>query len=462
MPHDSALPSPKRQAESLLDPFVAVAFWTLAVIVLLNVRGLFSTGTNGALLVIALQGTLCLFLVGMVRVRLSQALGTPGALILGTIAAHLFIGFIVSVATGAETRGDLYLYVKYHAIFLMMFVASATGGRAIMERVGADVLVKWILMISVACCIGILLSPILRSFGWVPEPEDDFRFTGTFLNPNDAGLIGCMTVVLALAFLRNVRHSLLGYLGLTVAFVATCSSFSKTALVSLLAILIFFLLLNGRGGRGPILAWLGALVLIGAIIVVNTGLKEILRGGQAVERVVEVGKFLSGSGFNDRVITKRWTLWKLSWQKVLESPIVGYGLGQFRHLEGAPVNWNSSKREGSHNIYLSFVGEAGVVPLSLYLLYLFSLLRLRWTAPESLARDVIVGCTVVLILTSFTSHDMHERWPSVFLSGVNCAMAAVLTALSPGESGQDSTTLEPKSGVRDSLHLASSRGRVIG
>ena len=450
MPHDSALPSPKRQAELLLDPFVAVAFWTLAVVVLLNVRGLFPTGTNGALLVIALQGTLCLLLVGLGRVRLSQALGTPGALILGAIAAYLFIGFIVSVATGAETRGDLYFHVKYLCIFLMMFVASAIGGRAIMERVGVDVLVKWILMISVASCIGILLSPILYSFGWVPPLDKHaYRFTGTFLNPNDAGLVGCMTVVLAMAFLRNVRQSLLGYLGLTVAFVAACSSFSKTALISLVAILILFLLLNGRGGRGPILAWLGALVLIGAIIVVNIGLKEILRDGRAVERVVAVGELVSGRGFNDRVISQRWTVWKLGWHKILESPIVGHGLGQFRHLDGAPVSWDTGKRISIHNTYLLFVGEAGVVPLSLYLLYLFSLLRLRWTAPESLARDVIVGCTIVLILTSFTSDNMYDRWPSVFLFGVNCAMAGVLTAVARGDLAQDSTTLEVKSSVRN-------------
>ncbi len=422
----------RRQPETLLDSFVSVVFWMLIVMVLLNVKGLFPTGTNGYLLIIATQSICCLLLAGLVHVRLSQALGTPGALLLGAVASYLLIGLTVSIVTGAELRVDLDRYLKNYAFPLPMIAAAALGGRAILHRVEIETFLKSLLLILTASSILILLSPILISLDVLPRNVNYYQFTysirlvGTFLDPTSAGFISCLTAVWALAFLCNSgRPRVLGYMSLFAGFGATLGSLSKTAIISFAASLIFFLLLNGHGGRGPILLWLGALILIGAIILQTTGLNRFLQDPQARQRLVEVTQFVSGKMIDDDVLTGRGELWKLGLRKALQSPIVGQGSGRLHNMVGAPFGTNN-KPLGTHNMYLLLVGEAGILPLSLYLLYLFSLLRLRWTVPKTLARDAIVSSTILIGLLSFTSDHLLNLWFFPCLCGLTCAMTATL------------------------------------
>lgn len=433
----------KHQPETLLDPFIPVAFWMLTMMVIFNVKGVLVGGTTGYWLVIAIQSLCCLLLTGLVRVRLSQALGMPGALVLGMVASYLSIGLIVSHITGVEVRVDLGRQLKVCTVPFLMIPAIALGIHAILERMEVEAFLKSMLRILTVSCILILLSPILHSHNVLALNEraldysDKFRLVGTFLNPNEAGLVGCLTAVLALAFLHNARRPhVLGYLSLTVGSLATLGSLSRTAIISWVVILIFFLLLNGRGNRRrlllSLLLLLSALTVVGAIIVQNTNPGKILQSGEELRRITETVEFVSGKRFDDTVLAGRKTLWKLGWRQVLESPIVGHGLGRLRVMDDAPFQWWTGRRLGVHNMYLMLVGEAGIVPLSLYLLYLFSLLRLRWILSGSLARDVIVGWAIVVALSSFTSHNLLALWTVSFVFGVSCAMtAALMEAWSP-------------------------------
>ena len=416
---------PSHHPGSVLYPFVAVAFWTLTVISVFGLNGVFPNGSNADLLVVALGFISSLVLVGLVHVRLSQALGGPGVLILATIVSHLLIGFTVSVVTAVEMRGDVYGNVKDHAISLTVISAAALGGRAILERLGVEAFLKSMLMILMASSTTVLLSPILPSMGDPLNVGDSFRLTGTHVNPNYAGFAGCMTAVLALAFLCNVRRHLLGYLGLTAGSFAIFASFSKTAVISLALISIFFLLFNGRGSRVSVLLCLGAVTLSGVIALQFLILKGTpLHLGQ-LKRTAHVVQLMSGGGIDDEVLTQRRTLWKLGQRLALESPIVGNGLSQLRHMHGGRMAHDGAWL-GVHNLYLLLLGEAGVVPFSLYLLHLFSLLRLNWTAPKTLVRDVVVGWTMTVALVSGTMDHVWAVELHACLIGLTCAMAATL------------------------------------
>ena len=117
-------------------------------------------------------------------------------------------------------------------------------------------------------------------------------------------------------------------------------------------------------------------------------------------------------------------MWELGLSQALESPLVGHGLGRMYLLDGAPFYESQDVQGSVHNAYLLLFGEAGIVPLSLYLLYLFSLLRLRWAAPKSLSRDAIVGWTIIVVLQGMVFHQLFQLGIYTFIGGVMCAMAA--------------------------------------
>ncbi len=121
--------------------------------------------------------------------------------------------------------------------------------------------------------------------------------------------------------------------------------------------------------------------------------------------------------------SRRLAMWKASLEEALESPFVGSGLGTFRSVAGNLSNAQGTS-EGVHNLYLSLLGEAGIAPLALYCLFLLSLLRLRWRAPRSLARDAVVGWAVVMASFGMAYHHLLTLGAFMFLAGLSCTLAA--------------------------------------
>ena len=115
----------------------------------------------------------------------------------------------------------------------------------------------------------------------------------------------------------------------------------------------------------------------------------------------------------------------MGFEKSLESPIAGHGLYQLHSMEGAPVG-HHGQPVGVHNLYLMLVGEAGIIPLALYVLALFFLIRVLWTMPISLARDSIVGWIIVMALFGLTFQHLLTMGAYTFLIGLTCAMSAFL------------------------------------
>lgn len=430
----AAMERPGRQPGSSLDTFLAVVFWTLAAIILINLRGVLAPGDNRALLFAGLRVLCCLLLIGLVHVRLPQALGKSGAWLLGSMASYLVIGFVVSINTDAELLVELYGfnlygYVTDTVISIVLVLSAALGGYAVLERVGMQAFLRSVLLVLTASSTAVVFTPNLRSMGvllpWnTVSNMDPLRLTGAFWDPNSAGFIGCMTATLALASLGNVRRPVFAYLALTAGSLAVFGSLSKAAIISWCVVMVFFLLLNGRGGRGPILLWVGAVALVAAIYVVKVDLGRLLRTSLALERVISTVDLVIPGKLNDASTSWRMTLWKVGLRQSLESPVVGQGLGRFYLMDNSFFSPRQEVVASVHNVYLLLLGEAGIVPLSLYLLYLLSLLWLRWTVPKSLARDAVVGWTIIVVLQGMAYHQLFQLGMYTFLGGVTCAMAS--------------------------------------
>lgn len=120
----------------------------------------------------------------------------------------------------------------------------------------------------------------------------------------------------------------------------------------------------------------------------------------------------------------RWELAKRGLDLFLESPFIGNGIYRLHYLNADIVNY-LGEMEGVHNVYLMLAGEAGLVPLLLYLLFLCSLARLLWVAPKSPARDVIVFWVVVIACFSMVFQHLLTLGANMFLIGLCCALEPV-------------------------------------
>ena len=142
---------------------------------------------------------------------------------------------------------------------------------------------------------------------------------------------------------------------------------------------------------------------------------------------------LPGQSFSDDsddvLDNPRFFLWRLGFEKAVESPLHGYGLGEMKSLEGAP---RGSHKEplGVHNIYLVLLGESGIVPAFLFVLFIILFLKAQWRAPKSLTRDTSAGWIVVIALHGMTSQHVFFVAAAMFLVGLSVAMVTVR-----GESG---------------------------
>ncbi len=265
--HPASLP---RRSEPLRTALIAAAFWTLAVIALTNLRHLHLGGTPQVEAVIAWATmACCVLLLGLVGARSAMAWlksgslapvrrtlgGTPGMLLLGAVASYLAIGASV-LGMEAIREPDTAGLLKYHVLLLGVLAAAAVGGRAVLERTGAERLLRGVLLVLIASCAVILASPALRDLGILRPYRIPFRLTGAFDEPNNAGLAACMTAALAGALLTNGGPRALGWLGLAAGAAASLATASRTALVLLGALAVVFLLINVRSKpRSFVLAW---------------------------------------------------------------------------------------------------------------------------------------------------------------------------------------------------------------
>ena len=544
----SLIPLLWRKLEPASFPCIAVCFWSLAVLVHVKLQG-----DTVEPFVLGAMFMCCLLLLGFVDLRWWKSLGTPGLLLLASIASYLLISVVVSLAGDSESVTE---DVMRQGFFFFVTLAAILGGRWLLELIGVEALLKWALVVLLASCVVILATPLLREIGALPEYRLPYRLTGAFTDPNDAGFIACMTAGLALAFQANGRRSRLGYLALVLGCAAGLASFSNTAIIVLGVMLILFLLLHVRRLRQAVLhtgltvlclvavlGWLFAsfqgitafeepdppaspVVETGEAVVLNA--EETKRVGSPVIVYLakdghhradddpprrwqwqradavqpddatwadippgydisagsgdgthrntfrytpteeDVGKFLRAhvsyekygvihqvhtmavgpvlgtpasemgqiawtvtdirgeyETFNTGGLWRRIGLWELGAEKVLDSPIVGHGLYQFHYMEGAPIG-NQGVQTGVHNLYLMLIGEAGILPLALYLLALFFMVRLLWTVPKSLGRDLVVVWVIVMALFGLAFHHLLTMGAYNFVMGLACAIAAFL------------------------------------
>jgi len=195
----------------------------------------------------------------------------------------------------------------------------------------------------------------------VIEYKSSTRESGVFSNPNKAGAHINYNLALVLFFILNSRRWFWLFIGmLPLVIYSTFVTFSKSAMISAILIVVVFLFMNIKGNyrlgkprRNRLRFFIVMIFVIGTALAPTVVKLLYSLGPQQITRVLQVGQIMTGQ-IDEKTTTHRSVLWEEGVELIKQFPISGHGFGSFHKLPKGRLN--------VHNTYLMVFGEAGILP----------------------------------------------------------------------------------------------------
>lgn len=180
--------------------------------------------------------------------------------------------------------------------------------------------------------------------------NDYGRYAGFYLNANVAGFI----CIYGYSIIYGLKNSTLKLLGQFVFTLMGLLTFSRTFIVIWLLLNIISLKVSIKNIRIFGIAFLifSTLLLIDQVVGLNNPRFEQLKN------IVSDDQKVSSEEISEDSRTETWAKF---YDQIFEAPIIGNGYGTF----SGKIN-----SMGVHNTYLMIIGEAGIIPFFLFLIYM--------------------------------------------------------------------------------------------
>ncbi|WP_405415789.1 O-antigen ligase family protein [Maribacter sp. Asnod1-A12] len=270
-------------------------------------------------------------------------------------------------------------------IIIIKYFIIIWGGYEIMKHSTKKEI--WIIML-----IGSL--SIIGNMFLFNDPKADYgRYSGFYLDPNNAGLI-CL-IGFSITYAMPKKYRLVGKLLFTILGLLT---FSRTFILSWLLINLLSIRLSFKNARMLLFGFglLSMLLIFNEFLPVKN------------QRLEQIGAVFSGDSKKAAGINKdsRWHTWSRYFEPLFENPLSGNGYGSFGSKGiKAPV--------GVHNTYLLIWGESGILPIIIFILYIIYLLyegnKVFKSSPH------LLMMTLALSIFILTNHNFLTNYYSILL-----------------------------------------------
>ncbi|MES2122842.1 MAG: O-antigen ligase family protein [Chlamydiota bacterium] len=239
------------------------------------------------------------------------------------------------------------------------------------------------------------------------------RASGTMGHANDLGCLLSFSIIIT-SFLYMREESRKRQIGLQMALpvllFALCTTFSRSAILFLVCTTLLFLAYQWRSpNRSRLIRLVATFAVTGAVCLTLFYPPFFCRGG-----IVNYNEITRGAD-KERILYQDVAL-----QMVRSNPFLGVGFNNFQFAlpQYCPEGKARPLSSQVHNIYLLIASETGLIGLSAFLLFLFSVfkksLKKRWS-PES----KVLFCCLLLLLLAGTSDKyilMNLKMRLLFLS----------------------------------------------
>ena len=211
--------------------------------------------------------------------------------------------------------------------------------------------------LTIISSISVIFSSNLYDLYLFVPASFEFRNSGFFGDPNEAGLISCFALVLVIW--HPFKSKTVSCFIVSVILVGIFLTFSKSAIITAAIILVWRL-----AARSILLVVLFLLFLVIGLSFIDFGKMfiDIVEtpflnlAPQQAERIIELSLLASGI-VNAEVTTHRSTLALLALERAISNFPFGTGLGSFHSIIDGKMGLDGWL--GSHNVFLMVWGEAG-------------------------------------------------------------------------------------------------------
>ena len=291
--------------------------------------------------------------------------------------------FSISTLSGQtylpETNRDFYVYMAKY------FIVAIAGYELIKNVSNREMLIF--------LAIG-AFSIVFQILYFYDPLRDSGRYSGFYLNPNGMGFICLMGYALTFS-LGKSKWKLPAQILFTIMGLVT---FSRTFMVLWILVNLISLKYSVKNVRVFVLGFF----LLLAVITYN----EILPvKNPRIEQISALisGESLSSSGLGEDSRTDTWSNY---YGAVSQKPFLGHGFDSFRgHTQWGVV--------GPHNTYLKIIGEAGIIVLVVFLLFMLSTLRKSWDCFHRQPHLFMMSLAFVLYLA--TNHNYFDTGYMLFM-----------------------------------------------
>lgn len=353
---------------------------------------------------IASPGMFLASLVLILQIR-TRVIALPSLLFSGMLASYVGFGLIFSVLLGNADEAFKYVYGYLASAVIVLgiitYIVNIESDRVLFRFLNFT---RNIFAISASL---ILASPILDKLLAHGTYGQDGRFRGVFSNPNEAGFLGVFAWILCT--LLPFKDRRLQAVAQVVTIAGVVATLSKGSIVVLLVLMAYKAFDIAKPKRTIILMLAAA---FGIIMLQNVGyfVTQLLQqysgslSASQLSRLIEITDILGGN-INAETTTGRTLLWNLSLARIAEDFPMSGGLGSFHFLvDGLSENgiW-----QGSHNLYLMLLGEAGPIPLVLFLM-MAGVSIMRALSMVGRSREFLLLLWATLVVHGLSSHASLE------------------------------------------------------
>ena len=349
--------------------------YLILALVLLNVPGFTIVYINGSLASILSYTSYALILGYVILCNKS-----------GNCKEMLLMGGLYFLTSGLVTQ-EYMPDTHYFLVIIIKYFVIIWGGYEVLKRTSKEEL--WIFML-----IGTF--SILGNIFLFQNPVADYgRYSGFYLDPNNAGLICLMGF--ALSFSIKPQWRLFGKLIFTALGLLT---FSRTFMITWLFMNLLSIKLDVRNAK---------MLLVGfATVVLLVTFNEFLPVQNP--RLQQLSDFINGESTNQVNGVdedSREETWARYYDALLENPFFGNGYRSFLGNGVANTKW------GVHNTYLLIWGEGGILPLLVFLIFMGKLFLWSWHEFKKKPYTFLMLINLALFL--MTNHGFMITDYSLFL-----------------------------------------------
>jgi O-antigen ligase len=360
---------------------------------------------------------LCVVLLFVYRFTVYRDLGVPGHVFFAFLLAYIAIGAPIGLHADPEGFYGRAYEVRLQLAGGLIVAAAAVAARGVLLAYGTRTTLRTLLLLSALIPLAVGLSWFYPEFYRVEvgRIRDLSRAAGTFGNPNDAAGASCLVAAIAFSFMVVERSKLLSIGVILAAATAVYLTGSRGGFLILLLLAIAQVFITP--GFKRIVSFLVVGALVGGLVFAAYQLATTNTTAEQsrISRTQNLLRVIQGE-VTDETTGGRFHLAMGGVKAWMESPVLGNGLGTQRRIDAVTL--------GPHNEYIRIGGEAGVIPLALFLVALASLAWNGWKCHVPAVRTFSVGVALVVASLCFTSHNVLSSRENPLLLGIAFGLLA--------------------------------------